>query len=143
MVEGADASEPAASGAADTDAKPSAPTPLPVAAPRRRGLPGGVLNEAQIASIKSRLNLTPEQERMWPAVEAALRNISYSKTALAQARTGSRMAFVDSNGPEVQQLKYAALPLIMQLSDDQKREVKSLVHVMGLDEIINGVTGWF
>ena len=38
--------------------------------------PGAVLNDAQIASIKRRLNLTPDQERMWPSVESALRNLS-------------------------------------------------------------------
>src|ERR1700732_2739302 len=41
--------------------------------------PGAVLNDAQIASMKRRLNLTPDQERMWPSVEAALRNLSYAK----------------------------------------------------------------
>ena len=33
---------------------------------------GAVLNDAQIASIKTRLKLTNEQQEMWPAVEAAL-----------------------------------------------------------------------
>ena len=46
-----------------------------------------MLNDAQIASIKARLHLTPDQERMWPAVEAALRNIAYAK-----AREPSRRA---------------------------------------------------
>src|SRR5262249_57891314 len=36
-----------------------------------------VLNDSQIASIKKRLNLTPEQERYWPAVEAELRKMEY------------------------------------------------------------------
>jgi hypothetical protein len=35
----------------------------------------------------------------------------------------------------VQQLKYAALPLIMRLNDDQKREVKSMAYVMGLESV--------
>jgi hypothetical protein len=33
----------------------------------------------------------------------------------------------------VQQLKSAALPLIMRLSDEQKREVKSMAYIMGLE----------
>jgi hypothetical protein len=41
-----------------------------------------VLNDAQIASLKQRLKLTAEQERMWPAVEAALRKIVYTKNAM-------------------------------------------------------------
>jgi len=123
----------------------SQPTPTArEAAPHHHLRPGAVLNDAQIASIKTRLNLTPDQQRMWPAVEAALRNISYTKTASApQARTDSRLAYVDPDGPEVQQLKYAALPLIMRMSDDQKREVKSLAHVMGLDDLLSGIASWF
>jgi hypothetical protein len=101
-----------------------------------------VLSDAQIAGIKTRLNLTPDQEALWPAVEAALREVSYAKTAQAQARAaldGGRLAYIDPNGADVQQLKMAALPLIMRLNDDQRREVKSLAHVMGLD----GVAGSF
>jgi hypothetical protein len=48
------------------------------------------------------------------------------------------MAYVDTNSAEVQQLKYAALPLIMRLNDDQKREVKSLAYVMGLGSVASG-----
>lgn len=123
---------------------PDAPAKFQIAsaaaAPRRRpaGRPGSVLNDAQIASIKSRLNLTPDQERMWPAVEAALRDVSYTKAAQApnrSAQDGGRMAYIDPNGSEVEKLKQAALPLIMRLNDDQKREVRSLAHVMGLDEV--------
>ena len=47
--------------------------------------PGFVLNDAQIASIKQRLHLTQDQEEMWPAVEAALRNLAYTR-----ARVGAR-----------------------------------------------------
>ena len=97
-----------------------------------------MLNDAQIDSIKQRLNLTPEQERMWPPVEAALRGISYTrKPAEAQSRLAQqgRLAFIDPGSAEVQKLKYAALPLIMRLDDDQKREVNSLSHVMGLGKL--------
>jgi hypothetical protein len=111
------------------------PTP-----PQRRSLgrPGSVLNDAQIASIKARLKLTPDQERMWPTVAAALRKISYAKEAMAHARSardGDRITYIDFDGPEVQELKSVALPLIMSLSEDQKREVRALAHVMGLDGI--------
>ena len=79
---------------------------------------------------------------MWPAVETALRNISYVhkakeiKVASLGNGTGTGpMAYVDTNSAEVQQLKYAAIPLIMRLNDDQKREVKSMAYVMGLDSV--------
>jgi hypothetical protein len=123
----------------------SQPAPLPAAAkpsPRQAtSRPGGVLNDAQIASIKKRLNLTPDQEALWPAVEVALRNVSYARKAkeVKVASAGSTpMAYVDTNSAEVQQLKYAALPLIMRLNDDQKREVKSLAYVMGLGSVASG-----
>jgi hypothetical protein len=49
-----------------------------------------ILNDAQIASLKRRLNLTAEQERMWPAVESALRKIVYTRTAMSQQPHGAR-----------------------------------------------------
>jgi hypothetical protein len=111
-------------------------------APARRvaSRSSNVLNDAQIASIKQRLRLTAEQERMWPAVEAALRKIVYTKNAMnPQARaaqsSGSSTPYVDPSSPEVQQLKSAALPLIMRLNEEQKREVKMLAYVMGLEAV--------
>ncbi len=119
-------------------AKPSAQA---VAARRAAIRPGNVLNDAQIASIKKRLKLTPDQESLWPAVETALRNISYAhkgkEIKVASAGTGP-MAYVDAQSAEVQQLKYAAIPLIMRLNDDQKREVKSMAYVMGLESMASG-----
>jgi hypothetical protein len=101
--------------------------------------PKSVLNDAQIASIKERLNLTPAQEAMWPPVEAALRKISYIRNPADQIRraqqANERLAFIDPDSAEVRQLKYAALPLFMRLNDDQKREVNSLAYVMGLSKV--------
>jgi len=150
------ASAPAA---APVDAAVPAPEPVPTPAPAPAAAksngqtattparhvasrPGSVLNDAQIASIKKRLNLTPDQESLWPAVEAALRNISYARkaqdTKVASLGSGAGrgpMAYVDTNSSEVQRLKYAAIPLIMRLNDDQKREVKSMAYVMGLESV--------
>jgi hypothetical protein len=117
------------------ETKPAAAMPVRHAS---SGRPGGVLNDAQIANIKRRLRLTPDQESLWPAVEVALRNISYSKKAqemrVASAHSAP-MAYVDPNSADVQRLKYAALPLIMRLNEDQKQEVRSMAHVMGLDGV--------
>jgi hypothetical protein len=100
---------------------------------------GFVLNDAQIASIKSRLHLSPDQEQMWPAVEAALRSIAYSKSRDSRRRNGgatsAEVASLDPYGPEVQGLKSAAFPLIMSFSDEQRSEVRSIAHVMGLDQL--------
>jgi len=127
------------------------PRPVPMTTQPRAGLkksavestshlanrPGYLLNDTQIASIKARLHLTPDQERMWPAVESALRNVAYAK-----AREGHRhgagaaeVTLLDPNSAAVQGLKSAAVPLIMSFSDQQKNEVRSLAHVMGLDKL--------
>ena len=100
--------------------------------------PGYMLDDAQIASIKQRLHLTPDQEQMWPAVAAALRNIGYAKARDAQrpsASANTQLASVDPNSSEVQDLKSAAIPMIMSFNDEQKDEVRNLAHVMGLDQL--------
>lgn len=109
-----------------------------VAGRHRANRPGYLLNDAQIASIKQRLNLTPEQEQMWPAVEAALRNIAYAKGREERRRGTSaetQTASIDPDSAEVQGLKSAAVPLIMSFSDEQKEEVRNIAHVMGLDQL--------
>jgi hypothetical protein len=102
--------------------------------------PGYILNDTQIASIKERLHLTPDQEEMWPAVEAALRNMAYTRPQQAHGSSvrgasanGTQTAAVDPEA--VQGLKSAAVPLIMSFNAEQKDEVRSLVHVMGLDQL--------
>ena len=96
-----------------------------------------MLNDAQIASIKARLHLTADQERMWPAVEAALRNMAYTRAQEARRRgsspTNTQAAAIDPNA--VQGLKSAAVPLIMSFNAEQKEEVRNLAHVMGLDQL--------
>jgi zinc resistance-associated protein len=113
-------------------AKPSAAPARPLAASR----PGYILDDAQIASIKERLHLTQDQERMWPAVEAALRNMAYKRAQQAAVRGAARNVQAAAADPEaVQGLKSAAVPLIMSFNDEQKEEVRSLAHVMGLDQL--------
>ncbi len=121
---------------------PTPPKAQGANAPARRvtSRSNNVLNDAQIASIRRRLNLTAEQEKLWPAVEAALRKIVYTKSAVnAQTRAaqsgGSPAAYIDPSSTEVRQLKDAALPLVKRLNDEQKREVKMLAYVMGLEAV--------
>ena len=42
---------------------------------------------------------------------------------------------LDPDSDEVQDLKSAAIPLLMSFNDEQKDEVRSLAHVMGLDRL--------
>src|ERR1700675_3825992 len=99
---------------------------------------GFMLNDAQIASIKTRLHLTADQEQMWPAVEAALRNIAYTRSREAHRRSApanTQLASADADGVDVRDLKSAAIPLIMSFNSEQKDEVRNLAHVMGLDQL--------
>jgi hypothetical protein len=124
------------------------PKPAPPAAPAKVALASAVakpvikprsnlvLNNSQIASIKKRLNLTPEQERYWPAVEAELRKMEYSKKSTQGA---SRMASIDMSKVNVEGLKSAGYPLVMSFSDDQRRELKSLAHLLGLESAMAGL----
>jgi hypothetical protein len=113
--------------------KPHA-APAAAPAPRAANRPGYMLDDAQIASIKQRLHLTPDQEHMWPAVEVALRNIAFARARDAHQH-GAQPGTIDPNSTEVQDLKSAAIPLLMSFSDQQKDEVRSLVHVMGVDQL--------
>jgi hypothetical protein len=99
---------------------------------------GLMLNDAQIASIKTRLHLSADQEQMWPAVEAALRNIAYTRSREAHRRSApanTQVASADADGVDVRDLKSAAIPLIMSFNSEQKDEVRNLAHVMGLDQL--------
>jgi hypothetical protein len=119
------------------------PAAEPVALPRPRPAQANVkprsdavLNDAQIAGIKKRLNLTPDQERYWPAVEAELRKMEYAKRSSAG---GSRAASVDMSKVNVEGLKSAGYPLVMSFSDDQRRELRSLAHLLGLESAMAGL----
>jgi pyruvate/2-oxoglutarate dehydrogenase complex dihydrolipoamide acyltransferase (E2) component len=126
-------------------APPPAARPAPVkiatAAVRRLAeRPGFVLNDAQIASIKERLHLSADQEEMWPAVEAALRNLAYTRAREARRHStpaNTQIASADPNSTDVQDLKSAAIPLIMSFNSEQKDEVRNIAHVMGLDQLAN------
>jgi hypothetical protein len=125
------AAVPAPAKMASVSSKPVAAAP---ARPAQRST--AVLNESQLAGIKRRLNLTPEQERYWPAVAAELRKMEYKKDKAAQ---GSRVASIDMSKMDVDGLKSAGFPLVMSFNDDQRRELKSLTHMLGLEKVMSGI----
>jgi hypothetical protein len=102
------------------------------------GSTNGLLSNAQIAGIESRLQLTPEQREHWPAVAVALRNIGlrYFSTPPQHRNRPPRLQM---NSPEVLQLVEAAKPLILQLTSDQKREVRQLVRIIGLETVASQI----
>jgi hypothetical protein len=93
-----------------------------------------LLSDAQIAGIKQRLQLTSSQEYYWPAVETALRAVARRLHATRQTDPNAPV-HIDPDSAEVQQLKSAAMPLLFQLREDQKREVRQLAHLIGLEKV--------
>jgi hypothetical protein len=106
-----------------------------VAKPRPPQQQTTLFNNAQLASIKERLALTADQEPYWPGVEHALRAIGRMKGAAGGKGGKADLGAIDPNSAEVQQLKSAAIPLIMRMREDQKREVRQLARVMGLEQL--------
>jgi hypothetical protein len=94
-----------------------------------------LLSDIQIAGIKERLKLSPAQEQHWPGVENALRAIARKIHATRQGNPHAAGAPIDPEWTEVQQLKSVAMPLLFQLREDQKREVRQLAHIIGLGAV--------
>jgi len=120
---------------ADPIALPSAPKPKvaskPAPPPPQKSY--ALLSDAQIAGIKDRLKLSSSQESYWPAVESALRAVARKIHATKQ--TDPNAVPIDPDAEEVQQLKSAAMPLLFQLREDQKREVRTLARLIGLEKV--------
>ena len=126
--------EPAAAPAMAAPAVEAAPKPKAVNKPQPQKN-YALLSDAQIAGIKERLKLSSSQESYWPAVETALRGIARKIHATRQGNPAVSAAQIDPDSEEVQQLKSAAMPLLFQLREDQKREVRSLARLIGLEKV--------
>jgi len=94
-----------------------------------------LLSDVQIAGIKERLRLSSDQESYWPAVESALRAVAHRIHSTRQGDPTATGAPIDPDAAEVQQLKSAAMPLLFQLREDQKQEVRTLARLIGLEKI--------
>ena len=94
-----------------------------------------LLSDVQIAGIKDRLKLSASQESYWPAVETALRAVARKIHAGRQASPNAAGMPIDPESAEVQQLKSAAMPLLFQLREDQKSEVRTLARIIGLEKV--------
>ncbi len=93
-----------------------------------------------IDRIKNTLKLTPAQERFWPAVESALRQLGRPHAKSDQdgfvRRISRRVVSVVLDSAAVQRLAVAARPLIAALDDEQKRVAVGLAHEMGLGPVV-------
>lgn len=94
-----------------------------------------LLSDVQIAGIRDRLKLSSSQEYYWPSVESALRNVARKISANKLSNPHGPNVQIDPNCDEVQQLKSAAMPLLFQLRDEQKEEVRKLARIIGLEKV--------
>jgi hypothetical protein len=122
---------------ADTPPRPKTVAVAPKPQPQKSY---ALLSDAQIATIKERLKLSSSQEYYWPAVETALRQVARKIHATRQAHPNATGApQIDPDSEEVQQLKSAAMPLLFQLREDQKDEVRKLARIIGLDKVASAI----
>jgi hypothetical protein len=98
-----------------------------------------ILSDEQIASVKERMKLTPFQAEHWPAIEAALRKIAAKLNRNSKGAAEVTAASIDPDSPEVQDLKTAAMPLLFTLNEDQKREVRTLARIIGLNAVASAI----
>ncbi|GIK79451.1 MAG: hypothetical protein M5U33_05085 [Pseudorhodoplanes sp.] len=97
--------------------------------------------DSKIARAKATLRLTPEQERHWPRVEAALREIARRKANAEEAgagfmsRIGARASELALSASSIKRLVSAAQPLIKTLDDGQRRDAIHLARAMGLGSV--------
>ncbi|GAA3855956.1 hypothetical protein AFIC_002181 [[Pseudomonas] carboxydohydrogena] len=86
-----------------------------------------LLDDQQIAAIKARLKLTATQEKYWPPVESALRDV-----ISAMHVTRRQPSSMDADNESVKRLMAAAGPFLAQLRADQKSQIQSLMRLAGL-----------
>ncbi len=131
----ADIQPPKLTAPAAMPAAPLAPPKPKLAAKPQVQKSYALLSDVQIAGIKERLRLSADQESYWPAVESALRAVARKIHATRKADPNAAGVPIDPDAEEVQQLKSAAMPLLFQLREDQKQEVRTLARIIGLEKV--------
>ena len=107
------------------------------------------MTDARIAALRAGLKLTAEQEKHWPAVEAAIRNIGKQRFDVMTERRNARDANAQAAQPDaiaglrrgadamttrgaaLKQLADAAEPLYKTLDEGQKRRFAMLLRISG------------
>jgi hypothetical protein len=91
-----------------------------------------VLTSQEIARIRYNLRLSPDQERAWPSVEAALAEMGRQQMALI--RQGQEPRISPNDWPPGR-LYSAAGPLLQTLRPDQKEVVRRLCRSLGFENV--------
>jgi hypothetical protein len=115
--------------------------PAAPAKPARQAPPAesNLLDDGAISGLKTRLRLTSDQMEYWPAVEGALREVARTQLRHTPKQKQSGKINIDVNSAEVQQLIWAAMPLLMRLREEQKSEVRKLARILGLEQVASQI----
>jgi hypothetical protein len=115
--------------------------------------------DARIAAVHAGLKLSPDQEKLWPAVEAAVRDFAKLRIDRANARMAADKTDADKaekpddpvarlreradsmavTSAALKKIADAADPLYKTLDDGQKRRLSMLTHLEGRGF---GAEGW-
>ena len=97
-----------------------------------------LIRESQIARFKAALKLNREQERYWPAVAAALRNLRREARSDASFVRGlaDRATEIAADALGLRRLMSAAMPLYKRLDDSQKQVALRIVTSMGFGSFV-------
>jgi hypothetical protein len=90
-----------------------------------------LLSDGQIGTMHKRLQLRPSQQKFWPKVEVALKDIVWAKP-----ESKGQMRIIDPNSRGILNLRPAAAPLMASLNEEQKLEIRRLAGLVGLQELI-------
>jgi len=91
--------------------------------PARRG---PAISEGHIARLKAALQLTPQQQRYWPAVASALRGLARASGTVGSANAVRRVAS-------------AARPLISSLTDQQRQAGMQVIRASGFAHLASAL----
>jgi hypothetical protein len=121
----------------------SAPVTLPrsAMAPKSEKPSRLFLNDTQIAGIKKRLNLTSAQQKYWPPVESAMREVTLQIEDYQKRMKRSRDDTFDTDSAAITRLKTATKALYAQLNGMQKNDIALLVRMAGLGPAFSELTG--
>ena len=101
----------------------------------------GAFTDARVAALHAGLKLTPDQEKNWPAVETALRDLAKQRSERFAARASAekpkdpiermsaRADAMQSRGAALKKLADAAAPLYKSLDDGQKHRFTMLARL--------------
>jgi zinc resistance-associated protein len=119
-----------------------APLPAPMQQHEFSDADRAAFLDARIAAIRAGLKLSPDQEKLWPGVETALRTAGKSAMDRHQKFKNERADenFIDrirrrgenavARGQDLQAVADAAAPLYATLSEEQKHRLPVLMHVL-------------